>query len=270
MQTQLADAATRHPHAASTTTSTSMMAEWNLPSILAKRVDEDREGVWKRIQAWYQAIGQDQKLDRVASLVGALFQPDCDYGITLQNFTFGEINPLEKPIEASTRTYQNDGDTEILEEFAFTKALEESFTFGFTEGLKVGTRATTKIKLPLIGESEIELNAEMSFDASEEWTRRETKEWSLKSTVPVPPRSTVKVTGFISNARLDTTFSGQAVATRGLIMTRFELKDGKGFTEIPIPLVVLLTAEQRSVPLSGRFRGVEGVSAWLHVENVSA
>lgn len=244
------------------------MKEWDIAAVLAERIRQDMAGAWARVKAYYDEIGQSAELDGIAGLEGLTQFYDDNYGITLRDFTYSTPEVVQRPIVASTRTYQNDGNTEITDEFQFTKTMEESFTFRFTEGLKVGTKATASIGLPLVGESEVELSAEITFQADEEWSKTETKEWTLRTTVPVPPHSNVKVTGFITNAAIDATFSGVAKATRGLVLTWFRMEQG-GYTEFPVPLVVLLPESQRTVPLSGSFRGVEGINAYTRVEDVA-
>lgn len=246
------------------------MKEWDILSELGSRIKQDTAGAWARVQAYYQQIGQSSELDNFDNLTGLTMFYDSDYGITLQDFTYSTPEVVQTPMVVDTRTYQNDGDTQVLDEFSFTKTVEESFTFSFTEGLTVGTTATAKVGLPLIGESEVELSAEVTFQAEQQWAKTETHEWSLKTTVPIPAHSTVKITGFITNAKIDATFSGIAKATKGKVLTWFALKGvDAGFTEIYIPLVVLLPEEQRVFPISGSFQGVEGISSYTHVEKVS-
>lgn len=246
------------------------MNEWDVVTELALRIKQDTATAWARVQAYYQRNGQSAQLNHIDSLDGLTEFYDSDYGITLQDFTYSTPSIVQTPVVVSTRTYQNDGDTEIQEDFEFSKAMEESFTFGFTEGLKVGAKATAKVGLPLVGESEVELSAEVTFQADQQWTNTETKQWSLKTSVPVPAHSTVKITGFITNAKIDTMFSGVAKATKGNVLTWFKLKGEGGYTEFPIPLVVLLPEDQRVFPVSGSFQGVEGISAYTHVEKVTS
>ncbi|MGR0482725.1 MAG: ETX/MTX2 family pore-forming toxin [Candidatus Electronema sp. V4] len=243
------------------------MKEWDFLSELGQRIKQDTTGAWARVQAYYQQIGKTSFIDDIDSLDGLTAFDDDDYGITLQDFTYSTPDVVPMPVEASIRIYQNDGDTEIQEYFEFTKTMEESFTFGFTEGLKVGTKATAKVGLPLVGESEIALSAEVMFQSDQYWTQTETKGWALKTVVPVSAHSMVKITGFINNAKINATFSGVAKATKGSVLTWFKLK-GHGYTEAVVPLVILLPEDKRTVPLSGSFQGIEGISAYTHVEKV--
>ena len=98
-------------------------------------------------------------------------------------------------------------------------------------------------------------------------TKSETKTWEIKTTVPVPPHSTTKVTGYIQNANIDADFTATVRATKGKVLTWFLLNDGT-YTETPIPLVVLLTDDERTLPVGGRFDGVEGVNAYTKVEKI--
>jgi hypothetical protein len=231
-------------------------------------IGRDQANVWKRIQDYMKQIGDTETLKNVAGLdPGNTLEFYDDYGITLTNFVYQTQDPVFAPEMVSERVYENDGDTEISEDFSYSKALEESFTFGFTEGLKVGLQATVSAGLPLVGEAEVQISGEVSFEANQSWTQTETKTWEVRTTVPVPAHSTTKVQGYVRNAKIDATFSGIVRATKGKVLTWFKLNDGT-FTETPIPLVVLLTEDQRTFGVGGNFEGVEGVSAYTKVEKI--
>ena len=235
----------------------------------AQRIKQDQANAWVRIQAYFKNIGDNQTLQNVAGLDpgNTLEFYDDDYGIVLTDFAYQQQDPVFTPEMVSERIYENDGDTEITEDFSFNKATEESFTFGFTEGLKIGLKATVKAALPLVGESEVEVSGELTFEANQSWSKSETKTWEIKTTVPVPPHSTTKVTGYIQNANIDADFTATVRATKGKVLTWFLLNDGT-YTETPIPLVVLLTDDERTLPVGGRFDGVEGVNAYTKVEKI--
>jgi hypothetical protein len=246
------------------------MTESNIQLELKRRLSQDIDGAWKRIQAYYQKIGQSSRLDNYAGFGWPEFNdPDPYYGLTLQDFTYSTPDVAQVPVIARTATFQNDGDETAQEDFTFTKTITESFTFGFTEGLSVGTKASGKIGLPLVAEGELELHADVTFEANQQWTTTESREWSSQTTVPIPPHQTVKVTGFVTNANINTTFSGRATATKGLVGVWCNLKGSNSHDMISVPLTVLLPDDDmRSVPVSGTFHGVEGISTYTHVEIV--
>ena len=233
-------------------------------------IGRDQANAWTRIQDYMKSIGDTETLRNVAGLDpgNTLEFYDDDYGITLTNFVYQTQDPVFTPEIVSERVYDNnDGDTEISEDFSFSKALEETFTFGFTEGLKVGLEATLKTGLPMVAEGEVTLSGEVTFEANQSWTQTETKTWEVRTTVPVPAHSTTRIRGYVRNAKIDATFSGIVRATKGKVLTWFKLNDGT-YTETPLPLVVLLTEDQRTFGVAGSFEGVEGVSAYTKVEKI--
>src|SRR5215207_1114008 len=123
------------------------MQEWDILSELASRIKQDTAGAWERVQAYYQEIGQSSILADIASLEGLTEFYAADYGITLQDFTYSTPNVVQVPVIARTDTFQNDGDETAQEEFEFSKSIAETFSFSFTEGLKVGAKASAKVGL---------------------------------------------------------------------------------------------------------------------------
>jgi len=244
------------------------MQQWDILSELESRIKQDTAGAWARVQTYYQQIGQSSVLEGLDYLDGETLFDDSDYGITLQDFTYSTPDIVKTPIVVDSRTFQNDLDISEQQEFTFDKELAETFTLSFTKGLSVGAKATAKVGLPLLGQSEVELSTQITFQAEQQLSKTETHRWTLRTPVEIPPRTTVKVTGFITNAQIRATFSGIAKATKGTVLTWFKLKGDRGWTEFRVPLVVLLPEGQRVFPISGNFEGVEGISTYTRVEKI--
>jgi len=244
------------------------MKELDILAEMASAYKKDLNNAWGRVQQYYQEVSPET-LNGIKGL-----DPDGhtdfyypDYGLVISDFAYSSVNPSFTPNEVADQTLANNGTTTIDETFSFKKASQDSFKFGFSEGLKVGTKASAKVSLPFVGEGTAEISAELSFNANQEWTKTKAEEWTYSIRVPVPPKSTVQCTGFIKYSKITCPFTATVKATDGKVLTWFQLDNGT-FTEFPVPLTVLLTPEQRTFRLSGQFDGGEGVSVFSKIDPI--
>ncbi|NOT83717.1 MAG: ETX/MTX2 family pore-forming toxin [Methylococcaceae bacterium] len=239
------------------------MSTIDIKAELRKEYAADLPNIWNRIKAYYASI--DQSLD------GLVLDPEgnvdfyADYQIALADFSYQTQTPMLTPVIAFDQTLTNHSNVQDSSTVSFTRSETASFSFGFKEGLKIGTKAKVKVGIPLIADGEAEVSGELTFDANQQWTTSNTQSWSASETVNIPPNSTLRVQGIIQNAKTKATFSGFARVTDGNVLVWFKYTDPtKGYTEFPIPVTVLLTKDQRSFPVSGSYDGIEGVSTnWV-------
>jgi hypothetical protein len=244
------------------------MTQIDIKAQLKKRYEADLPNVWKRVQDYYAKIGESSRLD------GYVLDPDgavdfyANYGVAITDFTYEVETPNYAPVIAFDQSFANNTDATDTMTPSFTRSETDAFSFGFNEGLKIGTKATIKVGIPLIADGEAEVSGEISFGSSQQWTKSETQTWASSTTAQVPPHSTVEVKGFIQNATVNAQFRGTATATDGNVLVWFRNVSTGTFTEWPIPVTVLLTRAQRSFPVSGSYTGIEGVLTYWKSQTI--
>ncbi|WP_225902689.1 ETX/MTX2 family pore-forming toxin [Pseudanabaena sp. PCC 6802] len=245
-----------------TTNTTEIDVQKQIESIILN----DTDNIFLKVKEY---VAQTSTID--VSKFKSIAWVDCyEVYVDLVDFKYSDVVTNYTPEIVGERIYTNDTGTSSLDDtFTYSKTLTESFTFGFSEGLKVGASAKFKAGLPIIGEGEVSLDAEVSFTANQSWTQTESRTWSQSTKVTVPPHSDIKVTAFISQADINSKFTGTARATDGHIQMGVYIDDPKNIQDLIIPIVAILTDEQRGFPLSGTFAGVEGVLSYTKVEPVT-
>ncbi|WP_026607982.1 ETX/MTX2 family pore-forming toxin [Methylocapsa acidiphila] len=233
------------------------------------------------LHAKFQTIDQAALVDRItdyltsigkirdAQLIAAVETQSTEfyqrsYGLLISDFAYGNATPTFKDLVAHEETYVNASPDDPLEAtFAYEYSRQDGQSFKFTEGLKIGTKVGLKAKLPLIGESNVEINAEVSFSAEQSFTTTETSRWSFSEKVTVKPNTAVKVTGFIQIAKLDAPFTCHVKVLDGDILVEVKLKGDQGYTSWGVPIVAMMSDDERSLTLSGTLTGSEAAKIFI-------
>ena len=126
---------------------------------------------------------------------------------------FKYMDPIWKPypIVLVSQKIANPSPATINTRFEYAEATQDVIEFGFSETLKVGTKASIKAELPLAGEASMELSAEVAFTADNKWTTLQEKDWAGAIEIQVPPESQVDVSLRLMEA--DTVVDFEAFAT---------------------------------------------------------
>jgi hypothetical protein len=197
---------------------------------------------------------------------------ECYYfEVTLSDFKYNNLSEVYTPELIAEQTYINDSPVdELIATFEYNKSLTETFSFKFNEGLKIGTSAKFKAGLPIVGEGEVSVSGEISFGAEQAWTKTEARAWKDSRTIKVLPKTGVKVTATVSNAKISSSFVGVARATTGKVFVSVLNSQSNSYNDIVVPLTALLPdSPNREVPLSGTFNGAEAVNSVTRLEPIN-
>ncbi len=191
---------------------------------------------------------------------------ETDYDLLITDFHYGAVSKSFSDLVAHEQTYINSSPDDPLEAtFTYTFSRQDSQTFKFTEGLKIGTKAAAKVKLPLVGETAIEVSAEVSFSAEQSVVTTSTTTWQFSEKITVKPDTAVQAEGFIRVAKLDAPFTCNVRVTGGNVLVWFLLKGGNSYTELPIPVTDMMTDAERSFALAGNLSGSEAAETYVKV-----
>ncbi|MED3324948.1 ETX/MTX2 family pore-forming toxin [Bacillus thuringiensis] len=111
-----------------------------------------------------------------------------------------DTKQVDKPsssvyIGVSYLSHTGDTNEQTLYSSMFSKAVTETVTATTTHGAKVGAKATAKFKIPVVGETSVELNAEYNFAYADTKTDTEMITYTIPAQpVKVKPNQTAKVT----------------------------------------------------------------------------
>jgi hypothetical protein len=173
------------------------------------------------------------------------------------------------------RVFENQGNVTLQDTFTYSKTQTETQGFSFTEGLKVGTKATAKVGLPYVGNTSVEINAEISFNATQNWSTTTQQSWQQSNSVTVPPNTSVKVTGFVKTAKLTANFTGKVQVVGGSVYLLMSTTTDPKFIwsdiwYLEIPLNAILSEQQLAFPVAGSFKGAFGTSLFIQAEPIGA
>lgn len=245
------------------------MSELDIKAALLERYEQiDQATLTERAFDYLTSTGQD------ISNLQAVYRPtvefyDDNYGLVITDFSYGNVTKSMSDLAAHTQTYRNQSPDDPLEAtFTYTETRQDSQSFKFTEGLKVGAKAQFKAKLPLVGEASTEVSAEVSFSAEQTVSTTSTTTWQFSEKITVKPNTAVQATGFIRIAKLNAPFRCNVQVISGQVLVWFTLKNGT-YTETPIPVVDMMTDEERSFYLTGNLDGSEAAETYVNVVPVS-
>ena len=244
------------------------MSETDVAARLNKAVMANPATILARIQDYLKSIDEPEKAAEAVNLLG-LEGGAAGYTVVLSDFQYSEVNPMFSPTLVVERVFDNDSGAEITDTFTYNKTLQEAQTFSFTEGLKVGAKATAKFSLPLVGETSVEVNAEVSFGATQTFAVSTSQSWTQTSSVKVPPHTSVKVTGLVKlGSNKQRGFTGQAHVIGGtfyFLLSRTADPARQWIEEwyLEVPMSAVLDPSDMWFPVSGSWTGALGVAVMI-------
>ncbi len=192
------------------------------------------------------------------------------YGLLISDFAYADVTPIFTDLAADEQTYVNASPDDPLEAtFAYEFSRQDGQSFKFAEGLKVGTKAGVKAKLPFVGEANVEVSAEVSFSAEQSFTTVDTTKWSFSEKITVKPRTAVKATGYIRIAKLDAPFHCNVKVLDGNALIQVKIKGDQLYTSWVVPIVNMMSDDERSFALSGTITGSEAAKIYVEVTPVN-
>lgn len=188
-----------------------------------------------------------------------------DYGLFITDFSYGDGTKTMNDMAVHQQTYVNRSPDDPLEgTFTYTLTRQDSQTFKFTEGLKIGAKASFKAGLPVLAEGKVEVSGEISFSAEQTLATTTTTTWQFAEKVTVKPLTAVQATGFLRFAEMDMPFTCNVSVNSGKVLVWFQTTNG--YTETPIPVTDMMAIEERTFVLSGQFNGSEGDETYVQVD----
>lgn len=184
----------------------------------------------------------------------------------ITNFTYSELHDIPTPVIAYDATCRNESATASQDvEISYAKELSESYNFSFSEEIKLGAKASFKAGLPFIGEARTEIWGEISAGATQGWSKTETRTWTGKITVHLAAGDSAHIEVAISNDTINSGFNAQAVLAPGvwLMVHGYTTPDHSSGVDCWLLVDAVFTNDEidaAAVPISGHFKGVEGVS----------
>lgn len=225
----------------------------------------DQATLVERLIDYLTSVGRNQDVQRLAAVeTKATEFYQTTYGLAISDFAYGNAAPILKDLIAHEETYVNSSPDDPLEAtFAYEFSRQDGQNFKFAEGLKVGTKAGVKAKLPFVGEANVEVSAEVSFSAEQSFTTVQMSKWTFSTKVTVKPNTAVQVTGFIQIATLNTPFTCKVKVLDGNVLVEVKLKGDQGYTSWVVPIVYMMSDEERSFVLSGTLTGSEAARIFV-------
>lgn len=123
-----------------------------------------------------------------------------------------DVSGAKKEIETysyDTQPYDNKTSLQQSDAIKRSVRIKDSFSFGFTEGVKLGAQTTTEIKLPFVGKEKVTFSAELNFQANQHWTKELEKSWEINNPIQIPPYKRVEATFLIEQVHFDGTLTIQ-------------------------------------------------------------
>jgi hypothetical protein len=250
------------------------MKEIDIKQKLSEEILADKAKSLEAIRAYLREIGEEARAKKAVNLIGIESGPDS-YTLVVSDFKYSNTQSALMPDLVVERVFENKANVTLQDTFTYSKTQSETQGFSFTEGLKVGTKATAKVGLPLIGNTSVEVNAEITFNAMQNWSTTTQQTWQQSNSVTVPPNTSVKVTGFVKTAKLTSTFDGKVRVVGGsvyLLMSTTTDPNLQWKEEwyLELPLDAILTQEQLAFPVTGSLKGAFGTTLFIESEPVSA
>lgn len=242
------------------------------PALFKKFQTIDQTVLMQRAIDYLTSIGANQKIASLAAIeAGSSEFYQDQYALLVTDFNYGQVKQSLNSIIAHQETYANASPDDPLEAtFSYEYSRQDGQSFKFTEGLKVGTKAGVKAKLPLVGEANVEVSAEVSFSAEQSFSTTETSKWSFNQKVTVKPNTSVKVIGFIRIGKVDAPFNCNVRVLDGNVLVEVKLKGDQGYSSWVFPIAAMMSDDERSFVLSGTLTGSEASDIYVKVDPVNA
>jgi hypothetical protein len=250
------------------------MKEIDIVQTLNSEILADKAKSLAAIKTYLREIGEEERAKKAVNLIAIEGDP-ANYQLVISDFEYSNTDSIFMPDLVVERVFENKANVTLQDTFTYSKTQTETQGFSFTEGLKVGTKASAKVGLPLIGNTSVEVNAEVTFNATQNWSTTTQQTWQQSSSVTVPPHTSVKVKGFVKTAKLTSNFVGKVRVVGGsvyLLMSATTDPNLQWKEEwyLDIPLNAILAQEQLAFPVAGSFKGAIGTTLFIESDPLSA
>jgi len=193
-----------------------------------------------------------------------------------------DYDNLKSPVVSTktlvTKEFRNPTDAVIHSTFNETQQTTDSFTYSFTEGLKLGASMKFSAGVPLVGKAGVTLTAELTLTAGQQKTVSSTNSWSESNTFDIPARHAIKASIVLNEAQVSTPFTATVLASGPVSYT---LNNGQGFTGsleggVNWPtrpdlnkLPLLTSSAERTFAARGQFTGKIGIATHVDTEDIA-
>lgn len=242
-------------------------AEQVVMQSLNNYIASNQQKMIDRVTEYYSQEFPDAPSEKVLA-VGDVFS-FTNLNTSILEFSYSNINKDTTPIIGFEETVNNsNNDANVTVTVAYTKTLEETFSFRFNEAVEISTSVTVSAGLPLIGEAEVEVSGSFSLGSEQEWTTTETRTWQVNEAVVVAAGKSAQIAGVINNGKINSQFTAKLIpnnTTKIDIYINTEIPNGGGWgAACGMPISVLFTDDELeneigAIPLSGVFNGIEGI-----------
>lgn len=246
------------------------MTETDYYKVISDRLTANKDEFADRVYQW-----QKQRIEshggvayprEYYGIVGSTWldpYPGFDIVIFDFNFKDEQRTPTKSIITESTFRNDSPGVT-IQKQFSYSATYTDAFSYGFTEGLKIGTKAILKAGISFLVQGRLEVSAELSFGANQTVTATKTENFSNTITITVAPSTSVRVVANLLQWKGATNFTASAALDASQIPTAqvsWSLKGGGAQTSL-VPLDVLLPNHSDwIVPVAGTMNADMGYDA---------
>ena len=236
----------------------------SVEELLTSRIKGDQAALVGKMNDFLQRIAPDSpvRVQRIDSV------PKCsNISTVLTDFKWDDkaSSPIDKA--ETTVLYQQiydnrKGADKMTPTFSFSKSTQDSHTFKFTEGLKVGAKTSVSAGLDFLAKGEVTISAEVSFSAEQSFSYADTKTWTMSVPVEVLPGTVANVKGSLRISKKRGQFEAVQRVTDGLAQVWVTNTMGMKMPGI-YPLSVLLDPQDRDFKVSGSTESATGVSCTL-------
>jgi hypothetical protein len=249
--------------------------------LVATAADQDPQAI---MQENIKTKAGPGALDRVKQYLASTGDPDAGrytklytdgalvykYDLSVADWRFTETDKGGMvPELVDQKEIDNSSAATVSEQFTYSKTLTNTFTFSFTEGIKIGVSAKFKANVPFFGGGEWTVSGELSFSATQTDTETNTTTWSNTVTVNVPAHTKVRAIAFVNVGNPTYTFNATALISNGMVNIPAYDPNAKSWNDLFIPLDVLLPMPaERSIPLSGELSAQCGVRTYVEVDPI--
>ncbi len=191
------------------------------------------------------------------------------YELSLQDWHFQEKMPGMKVPEVVDQTeIVNPTPATVSNQFSYSKKVADTFTFSFTEGIKVGVSAKFKAGVP-VANTEWTVSGEISFSGTQTQTTSRETTWTNTTTINVPANTKVHVDAIVSVVTPVYDFSASAVVINSKVNIPAYDSAVKSWDDLIIPLEILLPSlDDRSIPLAGTLMAKAGLDTYIQTRTI--
>ncbi len=222
----------------------------------------------EKIKHYLTGTGQASMANSLTRVDAVIVLSDT-LSVDLIDFKLTHPSLAKDPALTQDHQFHNGTPVPQKETFTYTVTKESDFTFGFTEGLTVGVKATAKVNLPVVGGTSVQVSASFEFTAEQKWTYKNSQVIGAEYEIEIPPHSNVDVKALTQSGSTNVNFTANADTTGGVA-------EFACFQELPvpsasvvIPITAVLSTSELIVSIAGTVTGASYLEDWVEVKTNS-